>query len=76
MLNKLIVCNECDAEFKVAHTMDEGYYRVEHCVFCGGELSEENKDEVEPPETHALALEYITYVPFDPSCVVCGTSGP
>ena len=50
MLNKLIVCNECDAEFKVAHTMDEGYYRVKHCVFCGGELSEENKDEVEPPE--------------------------
>ena len=51
MLNELIVCNECDAEFKVAHTMDESYYRIEYCVFCGGnELSEENKDEVEPPE--------------------------
>ncbi len=30
--------------------MDENYYRVEHCVFCGAELSEEYKDEVEPPE--------------------------
>jgi hypothetical protein len=47
---KLIVCNCCDAEFKVAHTMDESYYRIEYCVFCGNELSEENKDEVEPPE--------------------------
>ena len=49
MLNELIVCNECDAEFKVAHIMDENYYRVEYCVFCGAELSEENKDEVVPP---------------------------
>jgi hypothetical protein len=47
---KLIVCNYCDAEFKVAHAMDESYYRVENCVFCGEELSEENKDEVAPPE--------------------------
>ena len=30
MLNELIVCNECDAEFKVAHTMDESYYRIEY----------------------------------------------
>ena len=33
-------------------------------------------DEIEPPETDALALEYITYVPFYSSCVVCGTSRP
>jgi|TARA_B110000438_G_scaffold268013_1_gene283299 hypothetical protein len=46
---KLIVCNDCDAEFKVAHAMNENYYRIEHCVFCGAELSEENKDEVVPP---------------------------
>jgi hypothetical protein len=47
---KVIVCNECDAEFKINHAMDENYYRVEWCVFCSGELTEENKDEVEPPE--------------------------
>ena len=33
-------------------------------------------NKIEPPEAHALALEYITYVPFYSSCVVCGTSGP
>ena len=47
---KVIVCNECNAEFKVKHGMDESYYRVEWCVFCGNELSEENKDEIESPE--------------------------
>ena len=50
---KVIVCNECDAEFKVKHGMDESYYRVEWCVFCGNELSEENKDEIESPEWSA-----------------------
>jgi|TARA_B110000977_G_C10632686_1_gene320807 hypothetical protein len=46
---KLIVCNECDGEFKINHAMG-GVYRAEFCVFCGCELTEENKDEVEPPE--------------------------
>jgi hypothetical protein len=43
---KLIVCNECDGEFKINHAMG-GVYRVEFCVFCACELTEENKDEIE-----------------------------
>ena len=33
-------------------------------------------NKIEPPEAHALALEYIRNVTLDPSCVVCGTSRP
>jgi hydrogenase maturation factor HypF (carbamoyltransferase family) len=32
---KLIVCNSCDAEFKIAHNMDEHHYQITCCPFCG-----------------------------------------
>ena len=47
---KLIVCEECDAEFRIKHAMDEHYYSVKFCVFCGDELAEELEDEVEEYE--------------------------
>lgn len=31
-------CNNCDAVFTVMHTMDEHFYEVEVCPFCGSEL--------------------------------------
>ena len=44
---KLVVCESCEAEFSIKHTMDEMYYRISYCVFCGEDLNEELEDEVE-----------------------------
>ena len=38
---KLIVCENCEAEFRIKHDLDENYYSVRFCVFCGSELTEE-----------------------------------
>ena len=44
---KLVVCESCEAEFSVFHNMDDYYYRITHCSFCGTELSDEFEDEIE-----------------------------
>ena len=44
---KLIVCESCEAEFKIRHSMDEGYYHLSFCPFCGEDLNEEFEDEIE-----------------------------
>lgn len=45
---KLIVCESCEAEYKITHNMNERYYRMEYCVFCGATLlDDELQDEVE-----------------------------
>ena len=47
---KLLVCESCEAEFQIKHSMDENYYRVVHCPFCGDDLTEENEDLLEEYE--------------------------
>lgn len=42
MAKKLIVCEYCDAEYKVQHNMDEEYYTIRGCPFCLAETSEED----------------------------------
>jgi hypothetical protein len=45
---KLIVCESCEAEYKVWHNMNDMYYVMSHCTFCGDSLTEEElQDEVE-----------------------------
>ncbi len=44
---KIIVCDSCEAEYKVKHNMNEQYYIIEYCTFCGETLSEELEDEIE-----------------------------
>tara|TARA_R100001377_G_scaffold73488_1_gene49485 strand:+ start:740 stop:907 length:168 start_codon:yes stop_codon:yes gene_type:complete len=45
---KLIVCESCEAEFKISHNLNEMYYVVKHCTFCGVDLAEDElQDEVE-----------------------------
>ena len=44
---KLIVCESCDAEFRIKHDMSGRLYKVEFCPFCGDELNEELEDELE-----------------------------
>jgi len=36
-------CNNCDAVFKIRHDMDEGYYPIQYCPFCGSELDGEEE---------------------------------
>ena len=47
---KLIVCENCEAEFRIKHDLDENYYSVRFCVFCGSELTEELEDEIDWPD--------------------------
>lgn len=44
---KLIVCEVCDTEYHIKHTMDEHYYVVKFCVFCGVDIEEELQDSSE-----------------------------
>jgi hypothetical protein len=37
-------CDNCEAEFKIKHNLDEMYYEVMFCPFCGGEIAEEVED--------------------------------
>ena len=45
--HKLIVCESCEAEFRIKHSLDERYYKEIYCPFCGEELQEELEDELE-----------------------------
>ena len=44
----LIVCEGCEAEFRIKHTMDEKMYRIMYCPFCRGDIDDpELLDEIE-----------------------------
>ena len=43
----LFVCESCEAEFRLKHSMDDNYYKVIYCSFCGETLHDELEDEVE-----------------------------
>ena len=44
---KLVVCESCEAEFKIKHTMDDRLYNIKYCPFCGDDIEEENEDVLE-----------------------------
>tara|TARA_B100000989_G_scaffold177497_1_gene133284 strand:+ start:873 stop:1028 length:156 start_codon:yes stop_codon:yes gene_type:complete len=50
MKKKLIYCDSCEAEFKINHDMDEEYYQVKFCPFCGSEIDEEYEDDIDEYE--------------------------
>jgi rRNA maturation endonuclease Nob1 len=37
-------CFSCDAVFTVDHDLDDDYYKVKHCPFCGSKVTEEDDD--------------------------------
>ena len=37
-IRKKVVCESCEAEFDVKHNMDEDYYEIEYCPFCGAKV--------------------------------------
>ena len=43
---KLIVCESCEAEFRIKHSLDNRYYKEIYCPFCGAELDNDMEDEV------------------------------
>ena len=44
---KLIVCESCEAEFRIKHSLDERYYYITFCPFCGSDLDNDLEDEIE-----------------------------
>ena len=56
MKRKLIYCDSCEAEFKINHDMDEEYYQVKFCPFCGSEIDEEYEDDIDAVSYTHLTL--------------------
>jgi len=46
MSKKEILCESCEAVFRIQHNMEERYYQVCNCPFCGEELNSDNEDEL------------------------------
>ena len=44
---KLIVCESCEAVYKIKHDLNERYYTRQYCTFCGAKLSDDLEDEIE-----------------------------
>jgi len=45
MARKNYECVECEALFKISHTLDENYYTVTNCPFCGAEMEDKEEDD-------------------------------
>ena len=43
--NALIVCEFCEAEFQLKHSMEKRVYTIKYCPFCSEELSQDEKFE-------------------------------
>ena len=43
----LIACEVCEAEYRIKHNMNEQYYIIGYCTFCGTELSKELEDDID-----------------------------
>ena len=42
---KRFVCESCEAEFTIKHSMDEAYYFIKYCPFCNEELTDDEEFE-------------------------------
>ena len=45
-----ILCEECEATDEIKHSMDENYYPIEYCPFCGSQQDNEEYYEEEVDE--------------------------
>lgn len=37
-------CSNCDADFRIKFDLDESFYEVSFCPFCGGDITEDEDD--------------------------------
>lgn len=37
-MRKIIQCEDCEASFQIKHDMEERYYTVSFCPFCGEDI--------------------------------------
>ena len=45
---KLVVCGSCEAEYRIKHALDDHYYSLSYCPFCGAPMEDEElEDEIE-----------------------------
>lgn len=44
-MRKHINCNHCEAEFKINYELDENYYDIYFCPFCGAQIEDEDEEE-------------------------------
>ena len=44
-MRKHFTCDECDADFKINSNLDEEYYEVHFCPFCGAQITDEEDEE-------------------------------
>lgn len=44
-MQKQFQCGSCDADFKIKYSLDEAYYEVNFCPFCGFEIDDEEEDD-------------------------------
>ena len=43
MSRKTILCEHCDASYSVQYDMDEEYFKIKFCPFCGDNIPEEDE---------------------------------
>ena len=51
MARKGYECFECDAVFKIKHDLEEDYYKVSYCPFCGEEFDNEQEFDYEEDDS-------------------------
>ena len=39
----LLICEFCEAEFQLKHSMEERFYTIKYCPFCGEEFSQDEE---------------------------------
>ena len=39
----LLICEFCEAEFQLKHSMEERFYTIGYCPFCGEEFSQDKE---------------------------------
>tara|TARA_R110000824_G_scaffold98131_3_gene234245 strand:+ start:8149 stop:8319 length:171 start_codon:yes stop_codon:yes gene_type:complete len=42
---KHFICDVCDGDFRLKTEMNEDYYEVHFCPFCGAQINKEEDDE-------------------------------
>jgi|TARA_B100001094_G_scaffold230661_1_gene225316 hypothetical protein len=45
-----VYCNSCKSECEIFHDMESHQYEIDHCPFCGADIDEDTREEIEEEE--------------------------